>query len=139
MLKHSQGGDSSFNLKDHLLNLSFRIHQLEKDLFYYKKTSRDLKKKLRELLSSNPVTPMPEDYSQGPGMLYKCSRSFLDYLYFVVLPNIMALKHYRNHSYEFSKSVSNAFDMYLLPTNMDWIPGTGNRSLNVKVHVSSIR
>ena len=35
-----------------------RIHQLEKDLFYYKKTSRDLKKKLRELLASNP-TPTP--------------------------------------------------------------------------------
>ncbi len=51
------------------LNLIFRIHQLEKDLFYYKKTSRDLKKKLRELLSSNPVTPMPEDYNQGPGMI----------------------------------------------------------------------
>ena len=45
------------------LNLLFsifrcRIHQLEKDLFYYKKTSRDLKKKLRELLASNP-TPTP--------------------------------------------------------------------------------
>ena len=37
-----------------------RIHQLEKDLFYYKKTSRDLKKKLRELLASNP-TPTPHN------------------------------------------------------------------------------
>ena len=30
----------------------FRIQQLEKDLFYYKKTSRDLKRKLREVLAS---------------------------------------------------------------------------------------
>lgn len=28
----------------------FRIQQLEKDLYYYKKTSRDLKKKLREVM-----------------------------------------------------------------------------------------
>ena len=31
--------------------LIVRTQQLEKDLYYYKKTSRDLKKKLRELMS----------------------------------------------------------------------------------------
>ena len=30
--------------------IHFRIQQLEKDLYYYKKTSRDLKKKLREVM-----------------------------------------------------------------------------------------
>lgn len=30
--------------------LPYRVQQLEKDLYYYKKTSRDLKKKLREVM-----------------------------------------------------------------------------------------
>ena len=33
-----------------------RIHQLEKDLYYYKKNSRDLKKKLREISGKDGVT-----------------------------------------------------------------------------------
>ena len=32
-----------------------RIHQLEKDLYYYKKNSRDLKKKLREISGKDGV------------------------------------------------------------------------------------
>jgi hypothetical protein len=32
-----------------------RIHELEKDLYYYKKVSRDLKKKLRELAGKDGV------------------------------------------------------------------------------------
>ncbi len=37
-----------------VINLfSHRVLQLEKDLYYYKKTSRELKKKLRELLATS--------------------------------------------------------------------------------------
>ena len=43
-------------LTKHLV-LPFRIQQLEKDLYYYKKTSRDLKRKLREVLAGQlPVS-----------------------------------------------------------------------------------
>lgn len=35
--------------------LSCRVQQLERDLYYYKKTSRDLKKKMRELLASGAL------------------------------------------------------------------------------------
>ena len=37
-------------------SLERRIHELEKDLFYYKKTSRELKHRLREVNSSSTST-----------------------------------------------------------------------------------
>lgn len=43
-----------------------KIQQLEKDLFYYKKTSRELKKKLREIVSSAADRiGHPEDINKG--------------------------------------------------------------------------
>jgi len=32
----------------------FRIKQLEKDLFYYKKSSRELKRRMKELVADSP-------------------------------------------------------------------------------------
>lgn len=34
---------------------SFRLQQLEKELYFYKKTSRDLKKKIREMFSNGKI------------------------------------------------------------------------------------
>lgn len=41
--------------------LENRAQQLEKDLYYYKKTSRDLKKKLREKMVSGMGTSVESD------------------------------------------------------------------------------
>ena len=38
-----------------LLLCVFRVSQLEKDLYYYKKTSRDLKRRLRDYVSSGTI------------------------------------------------------------------------------------
>ncbi|XP_062064622.1 kinesin-like protein KIF27 isoform X1 [Lepus europaeus] len=43
-----------------------KIQQLEKDLYFYKKTSRDLKKKLKELLVRRQLATM-ENYDAGDG------------------------------------------------------------------------
>lgn len=41
--------------------LENKAQQLEKDLYYYKKTSRDLKKKLREKMASGMGTSVESD------------------------------------------------------------------------------
>ena len=48
-----------------LLILYFRIQQLEKDLYYYKKTSRDLKKKLREMIAGGSTGHTGGDGDKG--------------------------------------------------------------------------
>ncbi|XP_041366340.1 kinesin-like protein KIF27 [Gigantopelta aegis] len=51
------GADSTHSLK---------MHQLEKELYYYKKTSRDMKKKLRELISAGVLSSQGfEDFNVG--------------------------------------------------------------------------
>ncbi|KAJ8298884.1 hypothetical protein KUTeg_022944 [Tegillarca granosa] len=47
------GGGSDTNNSSSISNA--RVQQLERDLYYYKKTSRDLKKKMRELLASGAL------------------------------------------------------------------------------------
>ena len=45
-----------------------RIHELEKDLYYYKKLSRDLKKRMRELVGKDGVLDSMQTASvQGEG------------------------------------------------------------------------
>ena len=46
-----------------------RIHELEKDLYYYKKLSRDLKKRMRELVGKDGVLDSMQTasvQSEGP-------------------------------------------------------------------------
>lgn len=49
--------------------LENRAQQLEKDLYYYKKTSRDLKKKLREKMASGMGTSVESDAVVASGEL----------------------------------------------------------------------
>ena len=46
--------------------LDYRIQQLEKDLYYYKKTSRELKKRLREK-AAGPGTSVESDVVRASG------------------------------------------------------------------------
>jgi len=59
-----------------ITELENRTQQLEKDLYYYKKTSRDLKKKLREKMASGMGTSLESDVIAASGELeaqYKSS------------------------------------------------------------------
>ena len=47
--------------------LENKAQQLEKDLYYYKKTSRDLKKKLREKMASGMGTSVESDVIVASG------------------------------------------------------------------------
>lgn len=50
-----------------------RIHRLEKDLYFYKKTSRDLKRKLRDLIASGTIRSQGMWYlskKESPTSLY---------------------------------------------------------------------
>ena len=49
--------------------LEYRSQQLEKDLYYYKKTSRELKKKLREKMASGMGTSVESDVTAASGEL----------------------------------------------------------------------
>lgn len=51
---------------------------LEKDLYYYKKTSRDLKKKLREKMASGMGTSIESDVVVASGELEPQYRSTSD-------------------------------------------------------------
>ncbi|XP_077978007.1 kinesin-like protein KIF27 isoform X2 [Glandiceps talaboti] len=42
-----------------------KVQQLEKDLYYYKKTSRELKKKLRELMASGLLSHLSQGQGEG--------------------------------------------------------------------------
>jgi len=59
-----------------IIELENRTQQLEKDLYYYKKTSRELKKKLREKMASGMGTSLESDVIAASGELeaqYKSS------------------------------------------------------------------
>nr|XP_051689622.1 kinesin-like protein KIF27 isoform X3 [Oryctolagus cuniculus] len=60
--RESGGEDTTEILKTY----EDKIQQLEKDLYFYKKTSRDLKKKLKELLVRRQLATM-ENYDAGGG------------------------------------------------------------------------
>lgn len=55
--------------------LETKAQLLEKDLYYYKKTSRDLKKKLREKMASGMGTSMESDVVAASGDLEAQYRS----------------------------------------------------------------
>ena len=55
--------------------LESRAQLLEKDLYYYKKTSRDLKKKLRENMASSMGTSVESDVVAARGELEPQYRS----------------------------------------------------------------
>lgn len=46
------------------ISFFFRVQQLEKDLYYYKKTSRDLRRKVKDLIASG-VIPNPGELGLG--------------------------------------------------------------------------
>ncbi|MFT7811859.1 kinesin-like protein KIF27 [Arapaima gigas] len=60
-LQGSQNGGVTENTKVN----EAKIHQLEKDLFFYKMTSRELKKKLKELMKESQIPQCPPSRTQS--------------------------------------------------------------------------
>ncbi|XP_054831747.1 kinesin-like protein KIF27 [Eublepharis macularius] len=63
--KEQDGGSITESLKTY----EAKVQQLEKDLFFYKKTSRELKKKLKELLGESMLRPLTQSNSSNDGIL----------------------------------------------------------------------
>nr|XP_060618119.1 kinesin-like protein KIF27 isoform X1 [Anolis sagrei ordinatus] len=62
ILLHCKEQDSE-NISEALKTHEAKVQQLEKDLFFYKKTSRELKKKLKELVGES-IHPPPQTHSK---------------------------------------------------------------------------